>query len=291
MIYLFTSLYWESCGLTRELELRKELSDRWPEQFTGEAAGVRLTVTGVGEVSAAAAVGCVCGTHRPGKEDLLLNVGICASGDGREGIYICNKITELATGRTFYPDMLYRHEFPEAGVVTGMKPWTGGTLCREISDAVSGGGLYDMEAAAVYQAGLNFFRPDQMIFLKVVSDSGEAQEVTKEQVLQRMDQYKNPIVAYIRTLQKISKENKAAQERKTAQNNGTKKEGLVERLSEDMHCSSAMKEALREFIRELLMSRINPLPAIEEMYEKGLLPCKDKREGKLRFEELKRRFF
>ena len=47
--------------------------------------------------------------------------------------------------------------------MTGMQP---------LQRAAAHGVLYDMEAAAVYQAGIRFFSPDRMLFLKVVSDFG-----------------------------------------------------------------------------------------------------------------------
>lgn len=61
---------------------------------------------------------------------------------------MCHKITEQATGKTFYPDILYRHPWKERELVTGMQP---------LQRAAAHGALYDMEAAAVYQAGIRFF--------------------------------------------------------------------------------------------------------------------------------------
>lgn len=85
----------------------------------------------------------------------------------------CNKITEQTTGRTFYPDVIYRHPFAEAEIVTQAVPYRG---ANETQDPENGAGarLYDMEAAAVYQAGAYYFGPHQMTFLKVVTDHGVA---------------------------------------------------------------------------------------------------------------------
>ena len=50
-----------------------------------------------------------------------MQCGICAGAEQKKGVaYLCSKITEEATQKTFYPDILYRHPFPEAAVVTGM---------------------------------------------------------------------------------------------------------------------------------------------------------------------------
>ena len=157
MIYLFTALYCEAHGLIRKFGLARNPKNTWLQEFYNQEAGIRLTITGVGEIAAAAAVGSVCGACRPAREDILLNVGICARREGREGIFLCNQITEQATGRTFYPDMLYRHDFQEGPIVTGMGLWNRADDRPESGPAVPAGALYDMEAAAIYQAGSLFF--------------------------------------------------------------------------------------------------------------------------------------
>lgn len=285
MIYLFTALYWEAHAMIRQFGLTKNPESTWLQEFYKEEAGIRLVITGVGEIAAAAAVGSVCGVYRPGREDMLLNIGTCACGGDRDGIFLCNKITEQATGKTFYPDMLYRQELPEAALVTGMRPWKGEMDGPKDQAVLSGGALYDMEAAAVYQAGSGFFGPHQMMFLKIVSDRGTAGEVTKEQTRRLMEKYQDEIADVIRRIQMVIQENGG----RKADHSQAEKEELMEKLSGDLHCSKAMSDSLRECLRYLTLSGTDYMPAIEEMYEKGLLPCKDKREGKLRFEELKRR--
>mgnify|MGYP001028397334 CR=1 FL=1 len=287
MIYLFTALYCEAHPLIREFGLVRNPKNTWLQEFDNEEAGIRLTITGVGEIAAAAAVGSVCGGYPPAQADILLNVGICARGEGAEGIFLCNQITEQTTGRTFYPDMLYRHDFHEASIVTGTAVWN---RAEDGSDSgpcgrqsVSPGALYDMEAAAIYQAGSLFFGPHQMMFLKVVSDRGAAGEVSGERTERLMEQYREPMADYIRQIRRITGENVREDSRRQ------KEEALVEQLGTDLHCSKAMKDCLRQYIRYLTLNDCDYMFVIKEMYENGLIPCKDKREGKLCFEELKRR--
>ncbi|MFQ8877619.1 MAG: hypothetical protein ACLR7N_03360 [Roseburia hominis] len=186
MIYVMMALYQEAHGLIRELELKNTAYAPF-EVFDNESAGIRLVVTGVGEIAAAAATAAVCARDGADAADFLINIGCCAaanagadsgcepadrdmdSGYGAAyaaqigDLYVCHKITEQATGKTFYPDILYRHPWKERELVTGMQP---------LQRAAAHGALYDMEAAAVYQAGIRFFSPDRMLFLKVVSDFG-----------------------------------------------------------------------------------------------------------------------
>lgn len=286
MIYLFTALYWEAHFLIKQFKLARNPKNTWLQQFENEEAGIRLTITGVGEIAASAAVGSVCGGYRPSREDVLLNVGICARRGGTDGIFLCNRITEEATGRTFYPDMLYRHDFQEAPIVTGMRLWNRAKEDPGRRPAVPTGALYDMEAAAIYQAGSLFFGPHQMIFLKIVSDCGEAGEVSGQQIQRLMERYQEPLIDYILRIGRITGKRDWGEGclRK-------KEEALLEKLVGDMHCSRAMEDSLRQYIRYLTLSRNDFMDVINNMYENGLLPCKDRREGKLCFEELKRRIF
>ena len=83
MIYLFTALYCEAHGLIRKFGLARNPKNTWLQEFYNQEAGIRLTIAGVGEIAAAAAVGSVCGACRPAREDILLNVHLCQ--EGRKG--------------------------------------------------------------------------------------------------------------------------------------------------------------------------------------------------------------
>ena len=81
--------------------------------FENENQPVRIILTGQGSVMAAAAVSGAASFFGIRAEDAIINVGTCA-GDYEPGqVFICNKITEAATGRTFYPDMILRSGLPE----------------------------------------------------------------------------------------------------------------------------------------------------------------------------------
>ncbi len=145
MIYVMMALYQEAHGLIRELELKKNTAYAPFEVFDNESAGIRLVVTGVGEIAAAAATAAVCARDGADAADFLVNIGCCAAGgckpadrgmdsccaaaEGADSccepadrdmdsgygeanaaqigdLYVCHKITEQATGKTFYPDIL-----------------------------------------------------------------------------------------------------------------------------------------------------------------------------------------
>ena len=189
MIYLFTALYPEAQGLISRYHLKKEISSGLRFQtFYNEKEGIRLTVTGAGEIAAACAVSSICLKYRAGVGDFLVNLGICGADATRGSLFFCHKLIEQATGKTFYPDILYAHECLEGTLITSptvqkQEEMQESITQQKTQDTV----LYDMEAAAVYQAGSYFFGPHQMSFLKVVSDFGEEQRIVLNDVVAIMD--------------------------------------------------------------------------------------------------------
>lgn len=300
MIYVMMALYQEAHGLIRELELKKNTAYAPFEVFDNENAGIRLVVTGVGEIAAAAATAAVCARDGADAADFLINIGCCAaanagadsgcetvdsgmdSGYGAAhaaqigDLYVCHKITEQATGKTFYPDILYRHPWKERELVTGMQP---------LQRAAAHGALYDMEAAAVYQAGIRFFSPDRMLFLKVVSDFGVAgqERMTAETLTGLLEQHVKEVAAFLTNLRE------AADEEETLRNDGILQEDetVLERLFAALHCSQTMRASARQYITYAALTGYDWKAELEEWYARGLLPCKDRREGKVRLEELK----
>lgn len=290
MIYLFTALYAEADLFIKKYHLEKNLENTRFQEFYQEKCGIRLTITGVGEIAAAAAVSSVCSTYKPNMGDILLNIGTCASPAGKEGVFLCNKIIEQATGKTFYPDLLYRHTLQEETIVTGMQPYnqeeyTKSVDSERLSVENSSGNLYDMEAAAIYQAGSYFFGPHQMIFLKVVSDGGKAKEVTKEKVKHCMEVNQELFFNFIEKISAVTQES-------SGKENAFRQEEIqMETLCGDLHCSKVMEDSLRQHIHYWELAGIDYVSVIQDMYRESILPCRDKREGKLRFEQLKTRLF
>lgn len=300
MIYVVTALYQEAHGLIRELELKKNTAYAPFEVFDNESAGIRLVVTGVGEIAAAAATAAVCARDGADAADFLINIGCCAaanagadsgcetvdsdmdSGYGAANatqigdLYLCHKITEQATGKTFYPDILYRHPWKERELVTGMQP---------LQEAAAQGVLYDMEAAAVYQAGIRFFSPDRMLFLKVVSDFGVAgqERMTAETLAGLLEQHVKAVAAFLANLRE------ATDEEETLRSGGIlqEDEAVLEQLFAALHCSQTMRASARQYITYAALTGYDWKAELKEWYARGLFPCKDRREGKVRLEELK----
>lgn len=168
MITFITALYPEAKELIAKLNLKKLESETLYQLFEGDE--VRLVITGTGMISAATTVARHFANY-PAKsgQDIVINLGVAGYVPGSLGsatvgdAYLAYKLTESTTGRTFYPDFLYRHNFRLLPLVTVP------VVCNSV-DAFIEETLIDMEAAALYQALLPHFSPDRMFFFKVISD-------------------------------------------------------------------------------------------------------------------------
>ena len=163
MITWITALYPEAKELITKLNLKQNNTETMYRLFEGEDC--RLIITGTGMISAATAVSRHFALYpSTSRSDIVLNLGVAGYVPGSVGtasvgdIFLASKLTENTTGRTFYPDILYRHPFPLLPLVTVPRVSTDGET------------LLDMESAALYQALLPHISPDRMFFFKVISD-------------------------------------------------------------------------------------------------------------------------
>lgn len=269
MIYIITALYSEAQIFIGQYHLKKNVANTRFQEFFREEEQIRLIISGPGEIAAAAAVASLCTLYPPSERDWLFHAGVCAGAQTGE-IFLCHKLIEETTGKTFYPDLLYRYGLPESAITTAAK----------IREESVGAGLIDLEACAVYQAGSYFFQTHRMLFVKVVSDNGNPKQVTAEQISRYMQAHRERFVQIISMLNEITDQE---------QKEPPMQEERIRQLSGDLHCSKAMEDSLRQYLRYACLAGIDAHGVIRQMYQSGLLPCAGKKEGKQRFEELKKR--
>ena len=250
MITILTALYPEAKGLIERLNLKQNNDETIYRLFEGEQ--VRLVITGVGMISAAAAAARHF-TKYPAVStgDLVINLGVAGlskadSSDCNIGdLFLASKLTEKATGRTFYPDFLYRHSFRQLPLVTVP------IVCKDASTFVEPS-LIDMEASALYQALLPHISPDRMFFFKVVSDiPGEAsdKQISLEQLL---SPHLNDILAFADRLH-TQLQGKAFREPELT----AKEISLVDTLKIRLPMTETMT---REFDRLIMYAKLSRMP-------------------------------
>ncbi len=130
-----------------------------------------------------------------------------------------------------------------------------------------------------------FFLRTGCFFLKVVSDFGIAgqERMTAEALTGLLEQHVKAVAAFLTNLRE------AADEEETLRNDGILQEDetVLERLFAALHCSQTMRASARQYITYAALTGYDWKAELEEWYARGLLPCKDRREGKVRLEELK----
>lgn len=302
MIHIFTALYPEAKPLIQALSLKKRAAQTHYQQFLSEEGDLSLTITGVGPMQAAAVTASVLTDFDAGASDQLLSLGTAARlTTCPASMYHVNKITEAVTMRDFYPDMLLNTGLPEASLITGAKLYTK----QESGYAAD---LYDMEAAAIYQAASMFLGPHQMNFLRIVTDDGLTQEEMETGMTVRtvtnaasgteskpavgteasahrslaahvtdcVEQQVDTIGAVVDKLRALTAVEAAGHQVLTEN-----EQQLVDKLIADAHFSKVMADECAQLIRYAALSELDWQQPIAALYAEGLVPTRDKRAGKI----------
>ena len=127
MVYIFVAHKGEVEHLIKKLSLGKRKTSFPFLQYEGEE--ILLTITGQGQINASASVASTLQEEKAKKGDLLLSLGSAAAILGRnrpsEDLlgrwFWIQSLEQESTGRCFYPDLLYKLDFPEAKLLTGDK--------------------------------------------------------------------------------------------------------------------------------------------------------------------------
>ncbi len=276
MIHIFTALYPEANPLIQALSLKKRAAQTHYQQFLSEEGDLSLTITGVGPLQAAAVTASVLTDFDAGAQDQLLSLGTAAALTACPAhMYHVNKITEVATMRDFYPDMLLNTGIPEASLITGAKLYTKQESGYEAD-------LYDMEAAAIYQAASMFLGPHQMNFLRIVTDHGLSEAEVHDprslaaHVAACVEQQVDTIVAVVDKLRALTAVDVAGHHVLTEN-----ERQLVDKLIVDAHFSKVMADECVQLIRYAALSQLDWQQPIAALYAEGLVPTRDKRAGKI----------
>ena len=279
MVYIFCAFYGECSGLIKHYNLKKRQTDKYYrfDVFENENQPIRIILTGQGSVMAAAAVSGAASFFGIKAGDAIINVGTCA-GDYEPGqVFICNKITEEATGRTFYPDMILRSGLPERELVT-VPVVIRKSIHEHVNKDSHDMALYDMEAAAIYQAANLYVGPHKMGFVKVVSDNGDIEGLTPDFIKKLMAEAVDEIASYVDMFVTDTHDMCRAEESTQFTN----------QLCKDLHCSKVMENQVRQLIKYLSLEGTDYMTYINRLYDEGRLPAHDKKNGKVCLDEIKR---
>ena len=326
MVYIFAAHKGEVEHLIKELSLGKRKTSFPFLQYEGEE--ILLTITGQGQINASVSVAATLQEEKAKKGDILLSLGSAALILGKNRTaseemmgrwFWIQKLEQQSTGRCFYPDLLYKLDFPEAGLLTGDKILEFGSMgYGEISgnsdskeDIVSEGYsdskedivskefsgfekllLYDMESTAVFHAANFYLAPEDFFFLRCVTDFGVSPgEKTdsfsssslswKEKLQSLLQKEEEKVLRLIRFLQEKSIERRKEEEGELAF------QQQLQSLSESLHCSFVMEKQLERLLRYAFLQGISP-EEVREYLERNFGGKEgDKRAGKKALSSLK----
>ena len=290
MITVYTALYPEAQELVRALSLKKDMTQKHFQVFADTDNQIQLVITGASAIAAASAVAERSTGRLPQDGDLLVNYGSCAGGETFPvgTVSLCNKITEMASGRTFYPDMLYRHPFVEVEMKSYPVVQTDMGKAAFAQEAGGSPFLADMEAAAIYQAGNYYYAPHQMLFVKVVTDHGNKDSMPgMDEFRERMKKGTEQFLPFLYQLMELQKQEAGRRAQEQVLCSG------VERQTQEWNEALCGSETMRAQLHQMLLYQAcaRQKPQMDALYkqwqELGKLPVKDRREGKKRLEELR----
>ena len=193
--------------------------------------------------------------------DFVLNIGCAAGLSG--GCYLINSVTEQDTGRRFYPDMLIDSPLPEAALITS----------SSIVTDPEPGYLYDMEAVVICSHVMKKTAPSRIAIVKAVSDDGSKRPSAND-VTSLIRSYRGEIGKIIDSL--------------CRENEPVNYMPLPETVIDELKLSQYMKCEFEDLVHYCSVSgnmeKLNGL--LDEMRTSGILPVKDKRQGRRVLDEI-----
>lgn len=127
-----------------------------------EGDGMRLVISGIGKVAAAAACSHLASRAGATASDAWLNIGTAGHGAHPIGTGIlAHKVTDAGSGMSWYPPRVFPTALTTAPVVTVERP--------EL--AYPHGAAYEMEAAGFYATATRYATSELVHCCKVVSDN------------------------------------------------------------------------------------------------------------------------
>lgn len=307
MLILCTAFYKEALPFINHLQLKKDTQFTKFQLFRNEK--VLLLITGTGKMNSAIALTSLCSLSPPSEEDLLVNIGICGCTNKtvpQGTIFLCNKILEAETRRTFFPDMLYSHPFLEGCLLTSPVPVDFSETAKTLNTfknsdpgiekafmlsmknlLITGNYLVDMEAAGLYQAASYFFKPHQMLFLKVVSDhlvlnTSSSAGINPHEVSKLLESNCDKILEWVFHVEESSTANKPP-------HLSPEEETAVRTLFSALRLSVTMEHSLLQHLRYFKLREGSILPVTTDFLKEMPALCKTKLEGKKYFDKFKQR--
>lgn len=274
MIYIVCALYVEAKPLIDKYALKKESLYAKFQIFSNEK--IRLIISGLGRIKSAIAISYLFENSNVDDNDLIINIGYCASTNPYDKLYEIVNISQIKSAyskKACYPDMLYKHNFIE-----------GTLICHDeiIETYKNRDNIYiDMESIGFFESAGMYLKKDRIIILKIISDiitenRNERQvfDINNQMNLERVYE---KIYDFIENLINFSIKEEEFSE--------LEKEYIL-KISRILKLTDTMYYEFLNILKYLKLSKQDILAFLKE-YE--VIEIKSKVEGKKEFENIKKR--
>ena len=271
MLYIVTALYIEAKPLISLFNLKKDNTYTKFQVFSNE--NIKLIISGTGKIKSATALTYLI-SHKDIKEnDYIINIGFIASSNNNSqlgDIVYISKIQNAYSDTTFYPEMIYKHNFLEGSLTT---------FDKIIENKIENIEYIDMEAYGFFQTASIFFKKDKIFLLKIVSD------ILKEKLEDRIlidfkdnnlfDESYKKIYDFLLKFINISTDNK--------NNFDNNEQDLIKKVLENLKLSDTMTYEFFNILKYLKIKYGN----IDILKKYENIEVNSKFQGKKIFEEIK----
>ena len=177
MKLIVTALHLEARAILDRFKLKRDTASSRIPLFRN--ADICLAISGTSKVRSAVATTWLLSQFADLEGAAVLNFGLCGCRDPKIPVgelFVINKIIDAATGRSFFPDILFRHDLPERSLATYDRP----VVENQLHDTCDR--LVDMEASGFFQAAASFLPPERILCAKLASDHLEGRRLSKQRL-------------------------------------------------------------------------------------------------------------
>lgn len=272
MIFICTATYIEAEPFIRTLDLKKDVNESKFQIFNNKS--LTLLITGVGKIKSAIALTYLFSKNKPSSSDLFINIGLCGSTNKNYDIgqiFLCNKIMDNDTKKTYYSDILFKHPFEETSIETCSL--TASSNCK------LQGNLVDMESSALFESALTFLQSHQIFFIKIISDHLNCDHINTELIKNIINSASIKIISWINNLNNQFEYNTDILSPKDIE--------VIDKISDNLKLSCTLKNEFKQIIKYYNLLNGDFSQIIDEYMP---IHCKSKKEGMIYLEKIKQKF-
>ncbi|AEY65923.1 nucleoside phosphorylase [Clostridium sp. BNL1100] len=268
MIFIVTALMLEAAPIIDYFKLKKDMTIHPYSVYKG--SDITFIVSGVGKLKSAMASVYLYTKYGSGENNVLINIGFCGTNSksfDTGSLLVVNKVTDMDTGKDYYPDVFFGDGIPQIPVECYPK------VVKAVNLTEKKELFCDMESAGIMEASKKFFFAHNVLILKIISDYLEPDKLDKAKL-------KGYIEMNMPILESIIKEMRHLNEG-FGELPPEEEKDSIEALCLSLRFTQAMKLILTKEVKRARINGLEPLSSLKQFNE---IKANSKEEGKKYFE-------